>query len=83
MSNVFGGVQFPDTTIRVLPFDMLRIASGHPMAFEASTGERVTIRLFTADEFLEAQHEAAGKFGGGGVEIDYDRAEELTRPLNV
>jgi hypothetical protein len=76
-----GGVQFPAKTIRVLPFDMLRIAGGNPMAFETSDGERVTIRLFTAEEFSEEQHASALMYGTEPVTAA--RAEELTRPLNV
>lgn len=81
MSNVFGGVQFPERTILVVPFELMRIAGGNPMAFKTSDGEDVTIRLYTAEEFVEAQHVSAA--GTGAPLVDYDRAEELTRPLNI
>jgi hypothetical protein len=63
----------------VLPHDLLRVLEGHEVNVGGSDGEGVFLRLYTPDEFLAEQHEAAARFGA--PKIDRARAEELTRPL--
>jgi hypothetical protein len=47
-----------------------------------AAGRVYDLRLFTADEFLVAQH-AAVDAAIGGVKIDLDRARDLTAPIRV
>ena len=61
--------------VRVLPADLLRVLTGHPVTVD----DDVTLRLFTAAEFLEVQNAAADRYGG--QRIDMAKAVDLTRPL--
>lgn len=65
--------------VRVLPFDLGRIAEGHPMIVSTADGGRVCLRLYTAEEFLAVQHAAAEEFDGDRITMA--RAVELTRPM--
>lgn len=66
-------------TVRVLPFDLGRVAEGHPMIVGTTDGGKACLRLFTAEEFLAAQHAIADEYGVDRITMA--KAVELTRPL--
>lgn len=78
------GVDFPDKTMLATPFELMRVASGHRVAFRTSDGEDVTLRLYTADELMEANAEAIASLPAGGPPfMSRSEAERLTKPLPV
>jgi hypothetical protein len=68
-------------TILVLPFELSRILfdSVEMTVLDTDGGEH-KIRLFTAEEFVAAQHAAVDKIGHG-EKVTLDRARELTQVL--
>jgi hypothetical protein len=66
--------------IRVLPMDLARILDGHTMGVDDEQGNSYDVRLFTAQEFLVAQHASVDKYRPGNTDakIDLARARELT-----
>jgi len=81
MPNIIDGVRFPDKTIRVLPFELMRVVSGNPVAVRTVDGEEVTLRLYTAQEFYDYQHTLTAD--GMGEPVSWDQAVDLTKPLRV
>lgn len=79
------GVKFPDKQVLLTNFELLRILQGHPRAARTSDGEEVTVRLPSADEFLEkSKEERAMKDQPGWSPpppTTREKAEELTQPL--
>jgi hypothetical protein len=65
--------------VLAIPFELLRVACGHPMIFGTADGGEACVRLFTADEFMAEQHASADRHGT--QRVSRERAEELTRPL--
>lgn len=81
MPNIVDGVRFPDKTILVLPYELVRALGGNPMAVRTDDGEAVTLRLYTAQEFYDHQHALTAD--GTGEPVSWDRAVELTKPLQA
>ncbi len=78
---IYGGVQFPEPEILVIPFELMRVASGNPVAVRTSDGQEVTLRLYSAQEFYDYQHSLVAD--GSGEPVSMARAAELTAPLDV
>ncbi len=67
--------------VRALPFDLMRVATGHSMIVDMADGGRACLRLFDPEEFLTEQHAAADKYGAD-THITMAKAIELTKPLS-
>lgn len=59
----------------VIPFHMLRVASGNPIILTTADGQEILVRLFTPEELI------ADVIAAGGGPMSMDKATELTRPL--
>lgn len=66
--------------VRLLQFDIARIATGDSMIVSTVDGGEACVRLFTAEEFLAVQHAACDKYNPDG-RITLAKAVEMTRPL--
>jgi len=65
--------------ILVLPHDLGRILDGATMCVSDTDGNEYNVRLFTAQEFLVAQHDSVDKVRGDNrYKISLQRARELT-----
>lgn len=71
-----------DIDLPVLPFDLSRVLTGHPMVVTDPEGARVLLRLFEPEEFLGAQHESVDETGAPPEnKIDLATAVSMTRPI--
>lgn len=70
--------------VAVPTFDLLRTASGHPMIVETLDGNKVLLRLMTADEMIEAQRAAVAALPDGihPPLLSREEAENLVRPID-
>jgi len=70
--------------LAVLPFDLLNVASGHPMMVQAIDGTEVLLRLLTADEAMTMHLEAIASLGNDRPPTMTRRAaEQLVKPLSI
>lgn len=81
------GARSAGRAVLVLPFDMTRILTGNPATCRTSDGEEVIVRMYTAEELMEASRQAREQGDGdSGVSImplTWERAVELTKPLEA
>lgn len=69
--------------VGTIPFELLRVAGGNPMAFKTEDGQNILIRLLTADEALAKHQEACETDGIVAPTMTRAMAEDLTRPLPI
>lgn len=66
-------------TVLALPHDLLRVLDGHTLTVTDTEGREYSLRLFTAQEFLVAQHAAVDRTGAdASLKINLDAARKLT-----
>ncbi len=72
-------------TVPLTNFELVRILAGNPMTCRTLDGEEIQVRLFTADELLEAVEQAGRKLeeqgSPPGPGMSYAKAVELTTPI--
>lgn len=70
------------TTVICVPFELIRIAQGHPTRFRSTDGTDVEVRLATADEMLD-MHRQACKQTGATPHLTAEQARAMTNPVNL
>lgn len=68
--------------IRVLNHDLIAALDGRTMAVSDEDGREYNLRLFTADEFIEVQHNLVERTGQGS-KISPEKARDLTQTIDL
>jgi hypothetical protein len=72
-----------DTEVLLLPYELLAVLDGRHIVTGTTDGGEVTVRLFTAEEWLTAQHAAADKVAADLIGAGYPPGDVLAQKIDL